>query len=58
MSRASDHTGPDRLADGPRHPNDDAPLQASAQPLWQWVAVGLLVICWIAEAAMCADRGF
>jgi hypothetical protein len=25
---------------------------------WQWIAVGLLLLCWIAEASMCADRGF
>jgi hypothetical protein len=32
--------------------------RASSQPLWGWVAVGILVICWIAEATMCAARGF
>jgi hypothetical protein len=27
-------------------------------PLWHWLAIGILVICWIAEASMCAERGF
>jgi hypothetical protein len=37
---------------------DDASPDDPAPSLWQWVAVGLLLVCWIAEAAMCADRGF
>jgi hypothetical protein len=57
MSVASDH-GADHVTDRPRRQDGDAPAADSAQPLWQWVAVALLVLCWIAEAAMCADRGF
>jgi hypothetical protein len=30
----------------------------SSQSLWGWVAVGILGICWIAEAALYAARGF
>jgi hypothetical protein len=30
----------------------------SLQVFWQWFAIGVLVFCWIAEASMCADRGF
>ena len=26
--------------------------------LWQWVAVGTLIFCWIAEATLCGQRGF
>ena len=33
---------------------DDAPIQR----FWQWFALGVLVFCWIAEATMCAERGF
>lgn len=33
---------------------DEDPVQT----LWHWFAVGLLLFCWIAEASMCADRGF
>jgi hypothetical protein len=36
---------------------DEEPRE-STQSLWGWVAVGILVICWIAEAALCAARGF
>ena len=24
----------------------------------QWFAIGVLVFCWLAEASMCAERGF
>ena len=58
MSVASDHYGRDHVTERPRRQDGDASVPDSAQPLWQWVAVGLLVLCWIVEAAMCADRGF
>ena len=25
---------------------------------WAWFALGVLIFCWIAEATMCAERGF
>ena len=25
---------------------------------WHWFAIGVVVVCWIAEATMCAERGF
>jgi hypothetical protein len=25
---------------------------------WPWFALGVLLFCWIAEATMCAERGF
>jgi hypothetical protein len=28
------------------------------QEFWQWFALGVLLFCWIAEATMCAERGF
>lgn len=28
------------------------------QRFWQWFAAGVLLFCWIAEASMCAARGF
>ncbi|MBC8025179.1 MAG: hypothetical protein H7Y89_04255 [Steroidobacteraceae bacterium] len=34
------------------------PREDSVQTLWHWFAVGLLLFCWIAEASMCAARGF
>ena len=36
-----------------RH-DDDTP----AQKFWLWFALAALVFCWIAEATMCAVRGF
>jgi hypothetical protein len=38
----------------PTHEVEDRSLQV----FWQWFAIGVLVLCWIAEASMCADRGF
>jgi len=26
--------------------------------LTPWLAVGVLVVCWVAEASLCAARGF
>jgi hypothetical protein len=37
-----------------RRPEVDTP----AQKFWPWFAVAALVFCWIAEATMCAERGF
>jgi hypothetical protein len=42
---------------GPPERTEDASRGEPAASLWQWLAVGLLVLCWIAEASMCADRG-
>jgi hypothetical protein len=25
---------------------------------WHWFALGVLLFCWLAEASMCAERGF
>ena len=32
--------------------------EASLQSFWQWFAIGVLIFCWIAEATLCAERGF
>jgi len=40
---------------------DEAPPQesdAKLQTFWHWFALGVLAFCWIAEASMCAERGF
>jgi hypothetical protein len=58
VSRAPDHVGSHRFEDEPRRQDADAADGATAQSWWQWLAVGLLLVCWIAEASMCADRGF
>lgn len=28
------------------------------QKFWPWFALAALLFCWIAEATMCAERGF
>jgi hypothetical protein len=38
--------------------NERAQEDVPMQHFWQWFAVGVLVFCWIAEASMCATRGF
>jgi hypothetical protein len=30
----------------------------AVQKLGPWIALGVLVVCWIAEASLCAARGF
>jgi hypothetical protein len=37
---------------------DSATDDQSHSSFWHWFAVTVLVFCWIAEASMCADRGF
>jgi hypothetical protein len=39
-------------------PSDAESPEDPTQSAWHWFAVGLLVFCWVAEASMCADRGF
>jgi hypothetical protein len=34
--------------------DNDTPMQK----FWLWFAIGALLFCWIAEATMCAERGF
>ena len=31
---------------------DDKPVAA----FWQWFALGVLILCWLAEASLCAAR--
>jgi hypothetical protein len=48
-------------ADAMREPLDkdrEAGTDSPLQKFWHWFALGALVFCWIAEATMCADRGF
>ncbi len=28
------------------------------QSCWQWIAVCTVLLCWIAEASLCGQRGF
>ena len=32
--------------------------ETTAQKFWQWFGVAALIFSWIAEATMCAERGF
>jgi len=45
-----------------RDPRDAAPESATEDEetsnFWAWFALGVLLFCWIAEASMCAERGF
>jgi len=36
----------------------DREAERDLQAFWQWFAVGVLVFCWVAEATLCAQRGF
>ena len=42
-----------------RRDESGAETDEHSQPVfWHWFAIGVLLFCWIAEASMCADRGF
>ena len=43
---------PQPAVDGSEDEND------SLATFWQWFALAVLLFAWIAEATMCADRGF
>jgi hypothetical protein len=34
------------------------PADEPGSSFWPWFAIGVLLFCWIAEATMCAERGF
>jgi hypothetical protein len=46
---------PERARDEETRRSDD---ERGLQTFWQWFAVGVLIFCWIAEATLCAQRGF
>ena len=39
-------------------PRDSAPEKDSEATFWHWFALAALLFAWIAEATMCAERGF
>jgi hypothetical protein len=39
-------------------PPDPATEEQSQSSFWHWFAIGVLLFSWIAEASMCAERGF
>ena len=53
MNRSTDCEAPESREESATDRQED-----TVQTLWHWFAVGLLLFCWIAEASMCADRGF
>jgi hypothetical protein len=57
MRNPADPPRRDPAADATRRRADQDPDQDSAPAFWQWVAIGVFVICWLAEAAFCAARG-
>jgi len=42
----------------PQGARNSAPEEESQSSFWHWFALAVLLFCWIAEASMCADRGF
>jgi len=41
-----------------REPEENEEGEDSHATFWQWFALAVLLLAWIAEATMCADRGF
>ena len=49
---------PERVQEPARPVRDRRDTDTPVQKFWQWFALAALVFCWIAEATMCAERGF
>ena len=47
-----------RVTEPKRAVRDREEADTPAQKFWLWFALAALVFCWIAEATMCAERGF
>ena len=45
-----DPTRPDNLS-------QQAQEEGSRAGWWQWLAIGVLLACWLAEATLCAGQG-
>jgi hypothetical protein len=53
------HPHPEIRLQVPRRPaRERSDADTAVQKFWQWFAVAALLFCWIAEATMCAERGF
>jgi hypothetical protein len=51
-------TDSDRAKESARAVHERQDVDTPAQKFWLWFALAALVFCWIAEATMCAERGF
>ena len=51
---AAPGTFEDRRDRAPEHTEQEE----GESSFWAWFALGVLLFCWIAEATMCAERGF
>jgi len=57
---------PEDFMHDPTHPpgqdRDDAappqPREESHSSAWQWLFIGVLLACWLAEATLCAGSGY
>jgi len=50
---------PTRPDDPQREPREREPVTDEAGGTWwQWLAIGVLVGCWLAEATWCMENGF
>jgi hypothetical protein len=62
MSHNHDHrrpeTRPETREEPPPATEGSGDENDSLATFWQWFALAVLLFAWIAEATMCADRGF
>jgi hypothetical protein len=55
---------PEAFMRDPPKPQDRAQQHRAAEEesaretFWQWFAVGVLLLCWVAEATLCTQSGF
>ena len=41
----------------PGNPSQQAETDESRAGWWQWLAIGVLLACWLAEATLCTGQG-
>ena len=47
-----------RIQEPQRPASDREEVDTPAQRFWLWFGLAALLFCWIAEATLCAERGF
>jgi hypothetical protein len=41
----------------PTEPPGHEPDEKPGSAIWQWLAIGVLILCWLAEGTLCAQAG-
>jgi hypothetical protein len=58
MSNNPEHRGSETREEPRPSADESDDADDSFATFWQWFALAVLLFAWVAEATMCADRGF